>query len=403
MSATLWADSFVSLAAFVGLVLFMARVRAVGQSDALARRVLFGLGVLAVLVLARVCAWNTGFWLFRLLTLVSAALIPLAALLWAEGLLRRHAPVGMKRFVAAGVVVFVLLAPLPVAWLDPARLTAQMLFQLVALAAIGALVLRRDKTSLSAAENRAVERIALSLVLILPLLVTDYRIEALPVPVRMGGLAILFLCWLGLTLSRATSSHRDVVQGAAVLGLCALVAGWAIGRLAGLGAVGVVQAASMALAAGLVAAIHAEGRRLLGEARRESLLRHMARGDISSSAAFLRGLQDHPLAGGAMLLGPDDLAELDLDLLQRGFAQSPVRARAGLEAEPDAALREQLAFLFARFEATHLVAVGARPLRLLTLAMPQLTNTPGAETELAAVQRMAMLIERAEASPPTGR
>ncbi len=379
MQAELLADSYVSLAAFAGLAIFARPVAASAAANPLAPRILYGIAVLAVLVLSRVLFWHSGLWPFRFASLAAAALIPLAALLWAEGLLRRHAPRGFKHFVAWGAGLFG--------------------FQFLALLGIGGLVLRRDKAGLSAAENRAVERIGLSLVLIVPFLITDYRLDSVPVPVRLGGIAMLFLCWLGLSLSRATTSHRDALRAAFVLAAAAIMAGLALAGLAGLDGRGVVQAVAIVLASGLVAAIHAESQHLAGEARRDSLLRHLATGDIASSARFLGGLRAHPLAAGALLLRADDLADLDLGLLQKSFAHQPLWAAGQVLAEPDTARREQLAFLFERFEATHVLLVAEHPFALLTLAMPHLMQAPGAQTELEVVSRVAVLIARIEAAP----
>ena len=399
MQAELLADSYVSLAAFAGLAIFARPVAAGAAANPLAPRILFGIAVLAVLVLSRVLFWHSGLWPFRFASLAAAALIPLAALLWAEGLLRRHAPRGFKHFVAWGAGLFIALAFLPAERLDPLRITALFGFQFLALLGIGGLVLRRDKAGLSAAENRAVERIGLSLVLIVPFLITDYRLDSVPVPVRLGGIAMLFLCWLGLSLSRATTSHRDALRAAFVLAAAAIMAGLALAGMAGLAGRGVVQAVAIVLASGLVAAIHDESQHLAGEARRDSLLRHLATGDIASSAQFLGGLRAHPLAAGALLLRADDLADLDLGLLQKSFAHQPLWAAGQVSAEPDTACREQLAFLFERFEATHVLLVAEHPFALLTLAMPHLMQAPGAQTELEVVSRMAVLIARIEAAP----
>ncbi len=115
--ATLIADAAVSLAAAGGLGILIARIG--GQGDAagpIARRMLACLWVLLVLMLARVLHWVTGAGVFQLATILAAAVVPLTALMLAEGLMRRHAPGWIKQVVAAGALIFVALSVLPASW-----------------------------------------------------------------------------------------------------------------------------------------------------------------------------------------------------------------------------------------------------------------------------------------------
>ena len=150
LTAQILADSFVSLAAFLGLCVFISLIAANKGANPLARRTMFGMSVLALLMASRVLFWTTDFGFFKFLTMAAAGFIPLAALLLTEGLLRRHAPPFLKILTSGGAALFA--------------------FQFTSLLAIGWIVARRDKSQLSASENRAVERMAMSLLVILPLL-----------------------------------------------------------------------------------------------------------------------------------------------------------------------------------------------------------------------------------------
>ncbi|RWF26316.1 MAG: hypothetical protein EOS64_01950, partial [Mesorhizobium sp.] len=86
------ADTITSLPSLLGLMIVIAVVSGRDPGDPLSRRFLFGLRVLAVLLACRILDWITGLGVFRLATIVAAGLLPLAALLLTEGLLRRHAP-----------------------------------------------------------------------------------------------------------------------------------------------------------------------------------------------------------------------------------------------------------------------------------------------------------------------
>ncbi len=72
LAPEVWADSAVSLAAALGLVIVLRRM-AFSREDPLARRFLWSLGLLAALMLARVAGWTTGLGLFAGLTVALAA------------------------------------------------------------------------------------------------------------------------------------------------------------------------------------------------------------------------------------------------------------------------------------------------------------------------------------------
>ncbi|WP_439615628.1 hypothetical protein [Shinella sp.] len=390
MIAALIADTFISLAAFGGLAVLIGAIRSFDAGSPLTRRFLFGLRVLAALMVSRVLAWWTGLFIFEAATIISAGLVPLATVLLAEGLLRRHAPKVTKWIAAGGAAAFAVLAFLPAA-VDPWRLVLLFLYQLLTFALAGHMAVTRDRTSLSKAENQAVDRIALSLLLILPLLVTDFRSAYVDLPVRLGGVAILFLCWLLISLGQRAVSHRDTVVSFAVLLAAALLGALAIGLENGLDAAALVRTASVVTSAALLGVIWKDSISLRTEQRRQSLIRHLAEDRIDDTLGFLKELQNHPLVEGALLLGEKELTDLDLAGIKALFAAQPLlrATEAGGLAQSDA---EQLAWLLEKYEATHLMLVSARPFRLIALNMPSVSATPGAETELKVAQRMAFLI-----------
>lgn len=106
MNGHLVADSFVSLAAAAGLMILILALRRRHPDDGLVRRLSFGLGVLAVMLVSRVLVWWGAPLPFNALTLVAAGLVPLVVLVFSEALLRRHAPRGFKLTAIAGALVF---------------------------------------------------------------------------------------------------------------------------------------------------------------------------------------------------------------------------------------------------------------------------------------------------------
>ncbi|MCY1289134.1 hypothetical protein D9M69_129130 [compost metagenome] len=391
MNTPLVADSFVSLAALGGLLVLIGTIRSFDAESPLNRRFLFGLQVLAALMASRVLGWWTDLFIFKAATIITAGLVPLSTVLLAEGLLRRHAPRTTKWIAAGGAAAFIALAFLPASIAEPWRVALLFVYQLVTFALAGHMTVTRDRASLSKAENQAVDRVALSLLLILPLLVTDFRSAYIDQPVRLGGVAILFLCWLLISLGQSAVGHRDTVVSFAILLSVALLAALVIGFENELEPAALVRAASVILSAALLGVIWKDSLSLRTEQRRQSLIRHLAEDRIDDTLGFLKELQNHPLVDGALLLGEDELSDLDLPVIKALFAARPLMrtAETGSLSQSDA---EQLAWLLEKYEATHVMLVSNRPFRLIALNMPSVTATPGAETELKVVQRMAMLI-----------
>ncbi|MGL3607992.1 hypothetical protein ACSV9I_15855 [Rhizobium sp. G187] len=385
------ADTFISLAAFLGLIVLIRAIRSFDAGSPQTRRFLFGLRVLAVLMVSRVLAWWTGFFVFEAATIIAAGLVPLAAVLVAEALMRRHAPPLTKWIAGGGAASFAVLAFLPDALFGPWLLIGLFLYQLLTLALAGHMAVTRDRKSLSRAENQAVDRIALSLLLILPLLITDFRSTHVDFPVRLGGVAILFLCWLLISLGQRTVSHRDTVVSFVILTSVSLIAALAIVLETAFDTAALMRTASIVTSAALVAVIWKDSLSLRMEQRRQSLIRHLAEDRIDDTMGFLKELQIHPMVEGALLLEETDLADLDLASLKTLLSGRPLLRASETSALSEAEI-EQLAWLFEKYEATHVMLVSKKPFRLVALNMPSVSATPGAETELKVVQRMALLI-----------
>lgn len=384
---------YLSLAALAGLAVVARSVTARGAWEPLNRRFLFGLRVTMALFAGRAALALTGVEAFRAVVLAAAALIPLAVLLLTEGLLRRHAPGWAKALVAVGGAVFVLLALVPGAFVDPARLWALMGFQIAGFVIAGWLVAARDRASLTAAENRAVGRLALSLVLLVPLGAADYLMDHLGLPVQVSAIGVLVLCWLAVGLGRADAGYGGTLAAFGVMAGASLAAGAVLVLAFGLEAGAAVIAVAAVAAAVLLSGIVNDARSLAAEERSLTLLRQMAEAEPGAGGpvAFLRGLQTHPAVEGAALIEGGSLADLDEGVLRRVFEGSPVLRRAG-PPPGSAEEREHVAVLFERFEATHVLLAAERPLLLVALSMPSLAASPRAELELRAVQRMAALM-----------
>lgn len=396
MSALVITDSFVSLAALLGLLILRGSLAR--EKSPLNRRFLFGIDVLNLMLVSRVLSWTTQIGFFDRLTVAAAGFVPLAALVLTEGLLRRHAPVPLKWLTAVGAAIILLLAFVEPAWMDAGLIYLLLGLQLVVFIALGYLVVSRDRGALTASENLMVDRLALSLLLIVPFTLTDFRDAFFLTPVRLSGIAILFLCWLALSFSRINLTHWEIGRSFMLVLAAGLAAGLAISTLAGLDGPTTVQVIAIIISAALVAQIYNERRTLHRDEERDSILRSIAEAGDESPEDFLQALQNHPMVSGALVLQDADLTDFD-DALMRAFDQAPIRRKSVAsdeEVNPDADATEQLAWFFEKYDATHAMLVARQPRIVVALNMPTLAASPGAELELAAVQRFAALMFRSE-------
>ena len=384
---------FLSLAALAGLQILQSVICARDPWAPLNRRFLLGLRVMAMLFAGRVLFILTGLDFFRFFILLGATLIPLSVVLLAEGLLRRHAPVWVKIWIMVGTILF---AALSFWWsdsIDPARLIGLMVFQLSGFFIGAGLVMTRDKSSLTVAENQTVERLALSLFLLIPFAAADFLMVYLDLTIQISPLGVLFLCWLAVSLGRSQSQHRAPLVSFLTIVLAAGLSGFVVADMVSMDKDMTIQTLAVILAAVMVAVLFIEAQTLRAEELSQTLLHHLAKDRSRDALGFLRGLQAHPLVEGAALIEATQLADLDSQILRHIFTVRPVLRRA----DPpfiDGAEGDHIAHLFNVFDASHIMLADDAPLTLVALSMPALATSPRAELELAAVQRMAHLMSR---------
>ncbi|AKS45777.1 hypothetical protein SAMN05444287_0876 [Octadecabacter temperatus] len=385
---------FLALAALAGLLILQAVICARDPWAPLNRRFLLGLRVMAMLFAGRALLILTGWDFFRFFILLGATLIPLSVLLLAEGLLRRHAPLGVKFWVMGGTILFSILSFWWSNSVDPLRLVGLLAFQLSGFFIGAWLVLTRNKASLTVAENQTVERLALSLFLLVPFAAADFLMDYLDLPAQISPLGVLFLCWLAVSLGRSQSQHRAPLVSFFAIVLGAGLSGFVIAHMVGMDKDATILTLVVILAAVLVAVLFIEAQTLRSEEQSQTLLRHLAEDRSRDALGFLRGLQAHPLVEGAALIEATQLSDLETSVLKHIFKVRPVLRRA----DPpftDGAEGDHIKHLFSMFNASHILLADDEPITLVALSMPSLATSPRAELELAAVQRMARLMTKA--------
>jgi len=382
-TAAFLADAWVGFCAALGAVTVVLHLRDLVQRPEIARRFQFCLWLLVALMLARIGHWGEWGWLFSAVTNLSAALLPLAALVLSEGLLRRHAPKILKQICGWGAVILGLLGLFQFSVLESWRLVGLLLFQLLGLGGVALFVLQRDKTSLSPAENRTVNRISLSFLLILPFLATDFtRGTGLDVPVRLGGVAVLGLCWLSIGMNRTGLRSRDILRSFGIVLITAVLLSFILSGIVSMDLVAQVQVMAVILSTLILLAIWQAAIALKIEDRQLIALREIADARGHGQDASLTLLRRAAGAPDATLVTETDLAEMNLDDLRKEFTRSPVHQLGTTD-------DEQLNWLFSRFDATHVVLLSSSPLRLVMLNSPEIAALDSTGAALRAVQRMA--------------
>jgi hypothetical protein len=376
----------VGLAAYVVALI----VRRVGGP--LTPRLVFLFGVMSLFYGVRSLAVRTGWPIFEGATFAVISLAPLAALLLAEGLLRRHAPRSMKIAVLAASALglgFALFTTSHVAFGSRLALAVTILLSLVA---ILVLLWSRDRTSLSRAENGAVRRLAVGLAIVIPLIVTDFS-ALVASPIGFSPIAALVI--ILLALSNGVSDGRDVWIDAAVIVAttlaltCGLIEQLDIAmfddrvRLFAL-----VGAALITMT--LVVRIQPFG----AAGRRTSLRQRLAAADTGSLNAFLGDLTGEPMLKDLTVLTESDLADYRPEAMAQTLDRQPLWSAATLEAADgivSEAEREPLLDLLARTDATHVGLLSLSPVRIGLVRLPDIWRNTEAEIDLGLAFRMARL------------
>lgn len=379
------ADAAVSAFGALGAMIVLRNLSDIVHSPPVQRSFRFCLWVLIVLLITRIGHWGDFGWLFSAITLAAASLIPLAALLLAEVMLRRHAPAVLKQLCAGGGALFAVLSFIPFGPFELWYSLSLMTFQLGGLLGVAWFTLSRNRSSLSLAENNTVSRIALSFLLILPFLLSDFmRTPMIDLPVRLGGVAVLALCWLSIGSRRSGLRKRDILFGFGGVVLMSLGLTLLLSIVAPLPLRALVQITAVLVAAIMLLAIWQASISLHIEDAPMVAMRAMARASGTGPEASLTLLRRAAGAPEAVLVEETELKELDIPTLRAEFSDLQLRSKT------DADNSEAIQWLFSHFGATHVVPLAQTPLTLVMLNNPVIASADPNGDTLAAVSRAAV-------------
>jgi hypothetical protein len=365
-----------------------------GESASLQqRRARFLLGALAALLLVRGFFWILpGARLFQL-TFVPATLVPLGMALFVEGLLRRHLPLGLKLLAAGGSVFFLALNLAGVLRRGSPWVLAFAGFEVVLLAALGWIVLRRDRAGLSPAENRFIEGVWIALLFAIPLVLSDFRGALGWPPARLGALGVLIFAHALLRPASRPGGKRALLREIAGLAGRAAVLAVALGAVLGAGDGQIWHLAASSCGFVLLAALWQRLADVRAEVRQGSFLAWWAGADMGSLDRFLEALGECPVAGSHLLVSGEALEGYDERALAERLQASPVASLPALRA---GSADEQLLDLLAGKGMEHACLVRARPLAILLLGHAPLGGSPATDLEIALLQKGAALLAERE-------
>jgi hypothetical protein len=321
-----------------------------------------------------------------------AAFIPLFALVLAEGMMRRHSPGLLKLLMALGSFALAIGA-----MVRPSD--AQVAFSLFlgpyivgALLIVCLLLVTRRRSSLSTGENSAISAFFCGLLFSLPFGITDFLATMGVLPIGVSSLAMLVFLFFASHvtiegdggLAAIGELAWAILASAAAYIALGYVSGWPVG-------VDRLQLAAVLLGLLLTFRIIQYVREQRKTRARQTLWRAFAKAPSNNLEAFLDTILSAEEFASAQVLQDHRLADYDHDQLRRLFAMEPVIAASATRrrSEPE---YQQLAVIFAQYQATHIVLIRAEPLALLLVNMPRVGAGIEIDDQLAIVARLATQI-----------
>ena len=399
MMPSVVADSVVNLCGAIGLAVAAVMLHRRDPRGPQTARLVALLALVASLFLLRGIAWWTDNSTLDRISLIPAALIPLGALIVTEGLLRRHAHRRLKVAALVGGGVLALAGALGPVELENVHTAMLSAFQLAGFAVCAVLLIGRGRADLLAWENRAIDRVAFGAVLVIPFIITDFRVLAPDMPVRLGALGALLAVTAILIAGANDETQRQGVLltvlrivGAALLGAAAAALS------ADVDAAQLMRHCAVAVAGVLAIGLMGDALRAVLEARQPGVLDSIGASAATTRDALIVELARQPIFESARRYREADLAAYDPPLLRDFLAARRVLRRAdapwGLAAT-DPAVERMVALMTAR-HATHVIVLSHDPVDLIVLAVSVISADPATETALVLVRRL--LVQAPEAS-----
>jgi hypothetical protein len=383
---TLMAESLINLMAGAGLALVARANQRIDPHGPVTKRIVFALSLVSVLFFVRAAGWLLGSDLLGRLATMLAGAAPLVGLFVVEGLLRKHAPPIAKASLSLGCLAVAIMTALNWRW---TTLNQTLLFVLVVggYFLLAWLLVARDKCSLTASENRTVKHLLVALPFLLALLATDFRGLFPVMPIRLSALGVLLLmysCFGADGLSAPGKTRVLKLFGFLAIAII-LALGFAATQNRADGATDFEVAAVIFSGLVLAGLISEEiGARSERARPLSPLLRAL------NPPEFENALKSHHILQDAKVLQGMALRDVDDPALRALLTDRPVlrRQEAPWKLPRDSDGVERAMSLLMTYEATHLMRLGADPLRIAAFAVPSIADDPRTEIEIVIAQRL---------------
>jgi hypothetical protein len=378
--AAIIADALANVFGAMGAFALAHEIRRADPFGPAARRIVFALRIVATLFLLRAVSWMTGNAAASHAVDLLAASTPLVSLFVAEGLMRRHAPRWLKFGLFAVPFLLLLVKALPVV---PTSVVAGVLVVGVCGGYLGVagFLWWRDENSLTSAENANIRRVLFALVVLAPLILTDFRSVWPDVPVRLGAVGALLLLYLGFGTGGLHVSAMTRLGTISVFVAIAVI--FALGNAAtgsDEGAAQFIRVAVVGFSGLLLAAIISESRAASSGRDRASIPLLTA----ESPQIFEARLREHPLLGGAHLLSGEELDQVRDPAFDSLLAECSILRRSaapwGRSLSDDGV--ERALSLMTAYDATDLAVLTRSPLRLLMFSLPAVSRDAKSEADI---------------------
>lgn len=360
---------------------------------------------LGLVFMLRVYGWQEGESSFaRWLAYWPATLHPVTMALFVEGLLRRHLPLWLKGAAGGLTLFFIVLHVMPSLLSEPASSLSWPVGMTLIMSLFAWQMWRMRNAGLSREERRMLAGVTVVAIVAIPMVFTDGGVLLNVIPTRVGAIGGLLFVRVLLT-PPAADGFRDTLVGLVRLALRGIVvAGVMTFALFALTTERFVEALTLALCLQLLFEVLDRLRRRRRSEIEAGLFHWLATAPREHFAEWRRALRHAPLMGDAVILEGDALAGYDAPVLRAAFerhgtllSEPELRVLAAhREGEPDSI--EQLLDLLTTHDLTHVGLLGAQPLRLIGVNVPQVA-APDVDLRLRVILRTGQDLLQREATP----
>ena len=344
----------------------------------------------AILVSLRAFYWMTGIGFLEALSLLAAIIIPFLILIATEQLMRRHAHRFVKILAAGwallGMILILFGRPEP--FFTYANAAMQSLIPLFCVFWI----LLRNKSQFTQAENRNMRVFIAALIFVIGLCLTDFP-SLVQLPVRLGAVGMLIVAYLLVFANQHEFSvKRSGIELTAILasltcflGMSRLILGQ--GSLTNSLRLAVLLFCILLLTVILVRVI------LRKFEFQEFSNDTIANARTDTVEHFLEDTLMARVSTEAHILGPDHLADYDMELIIQAFKTYPVISQKirELNDQSDMAL-DQIFDVMGRYKSTHSLLIPGTPPKLLVSSVPTLSNAHEQDTYFGIIAKMTRMI-----------